>query len=60
MSGKQDAESLGVPTRRGQHRVEEISCSERARLYVLPPPPPKKDDLLFLGEGTTMSRAVVN
>lgn len=59
MSGKQDAESLGVPTRRGQHRVEEVSCSERARLYVLTPPP-KKDDLLFLGEGTTMSRAVVN
>lgn len=58
MSGKQDAESLGVPTRRGQHRVEEVSCSERARLYVLTPP--KKDDLLFLGEGTTMSRAVVN
>lgn len=60
MSGKQDAESLGVPTRRGQHRVEEVSCSERARLYVLTPPPPKKDDLLFLGEGTTMSRAVVD
>lgn len=58
MSGKQDAESLGVPTRRGQHRVEEVSCSERARLYVLTPP--KKDDLLFLGEGITMSRAVVN
>lgn len=60
MSGKQDAESLGVPTRRGQHRVEEVSCSERARLYVLTPPPQKKDDLLFLGEGITMSRAVVN
>lgn len=58
MSGKQDAESLGAPTRRGQHRVEEVSCSERARLYVLTPP--KKDDLLFLGEGTTMSRAVVD
>lgn len=59
MSGKQDAESLGVPTRRGQHCVEEVSCSERARLYVLTPPQ-KKDDLLFLGEGITMSRAVVD